>query len=156
MYPMGVEMLAESVRMVREGNAPRITQDESQATYEGPADDTNSAIDWNRPAREVYDLIRGSNPQPGAHAILYATKVRIFDCTMTPHTGFPPVHAPGTIISSHATIDIALDGGVLHAKRLQRDGGAKSPAEHFAQEMGLEVDDAFENGVVEPSPEAAG
>ena len=69
--------------MVREGRAPKIAQDDAQATYEPPADDANSGIDWMRPAREVYDLIRGSNPQPGAHAVLYATRVRIFDARLT-------------------------------------------------------------------------
>jgi methionyl-tRNA formyltransferase len=172
MFPMGVEMLTESVRMVREGAAPRIAQDESAATYEPPADDRNSAITWMRPARELYDLIRGSNPQPGAHAMLYATKVRIFDATVTffddlNETGgsFSPEGklivgpgtrsagdfgaGPGTILAAtEAQIDIALLGGVLHAKRLMRDGGKKLGAAEFASEMGVEVGDGLEDGVV--------
>ncbi len=165
MFPMGVQMLVESVRMVREGTAPRVAQDEALATYEPPADDTNSAIDWMRPAREVYDLVRGSNPQPGAHAVLYATKVRIFDCALTLEqeersAGFleesprrQPAHPPGEVLASaEAQVDIALLGGVLHARRLQRDGGKKLPAADFAAEMGIEAGDAFENGLP-PEPE---
>lgn len=161
LFPMGVEMLTESVRLIREGRAPRIPQDESQATYEGPADDANSAITWFRPAREVYDLIRGSNPQPGAHAILYATKVRLFDCTITlfedpnstggtqTHGGVDYATGPGAILAAtDAQIDIALLGGVLHAKRLQREGGKKLTAGAFAAEMGAELGDAFEDGEV--------
>ena len=144
MFPMGVEMLTESVRLVREGTAPRLEQDESQQTYESPADDANSAITWFRPAREVYDLIRGSNPQPGAHAVLYATKVRIFDSTLTPGD---PNAAPGTILAIGETIDIALGGGVLHANRLQREGGKKAGAGAFAAEMGVVVGDGFEDGL---------
>jgi methionyl-tRNA formyltransferase len=160
MFPMGVEMLVESVRMVREGTAPRAAQDEALATYEAPADDTNSAIDWSRPAREVYDLIRGSNPQPGAHAILYATKVRIFDCTLTvfddpsetggtiAHEGREYPAGPGSILAATAEqVDIALLGGVLHARRLQRDGGKKLPAADFAAGMGVAVGDCFERGL---------
>jgi methionyl-tRNA formyltransferase len=158
LFPMGVEMLVESVRLVREGRAPRVAQDESQATYEPPADDSNSGITWFRPAQEVYDLIRGSNPQPGAHCILYATKVRIFDCTLTrfddpEETGgtlrtdageFPA--GPGSIlVADDERIDIALLGGVLHARRLQRDGGKKLAAGDFAREMGIDVGDSFED-----------
>ncbi len=33
LYPMGVEAMVEAIDMVRGGNAPRIVQDESQATY---------------------------------------------------------------------------------------------------------------------------
>lgn len=162
MFPMGVEMLAESVRMVREGTAPRLDQDESEATYEAPADDTNSSVTWMRPARQVYDLIRGSNPQPGAHAILYATKVRIFDATATffedpdetggtiTHEGNEYPAGPGSILAADGErIDIALLGGVLHAKRLQRDGGKKVGAAKFAAEMGVVVGDGFEDGVAD-------
>jgi|CXWL01.1.fsa_nt_gi methionyl-tRNA formyltransferase len=159
MFPMGVEMLTESVRLIREGVAPRLDQDESRQTYESSADDTNSAINWNAPAQETYNLIRGSNPQPGAHAILYATMVRLFDCTVTffddpnstggtqTHGGVEYATVPGSILAATDTqIDIALLGGVLHAKRLQRDGGKKVGAAEFAAEMGVEVGDAFEDG----------
>ena len=168
LFPMGVEMLAESVRMVREGTAPRMEQIEADQTYESPADDGNSAIAWMTPAREVHNLIRGSNPQPGAHAILYATKVRIFDCTVTffddPNRtagterfrgieGLEFPVAPGAILAAtDEQIDIALLGGVLHAKRLQREGGKKLGAGEFAAEMGVVVGDAFEDGVVETEP----
>jgi methionyl-tRNA formyltransferase len=162
MFPMGVEMLTEAVRLVREANAPRIPQDEPRATYEPPADDTNSAIDWMRPAHEVYALIRGSNPQPGAHATLYATKVRLFDCAFTlfddpastggtiTHEGREYPAGPGSILAAtDDQIDIALLGGVLHLRRAQRDGGKKLAAGDFAAEMGIEVGDAFEDGIAD-------
>ena len=146
LFALGVESLVESVRLVRGGTAPRIVQDESQMTYEAPADGANSAISWMWPAREVYDLIRGSNPAPGAHAMLYATKVRIFDARLTLGE---TVGAPGTILASESDrIDIALLGGVLHAQRLQRDDGKKLPAAEFASEMGVVVGDGFDDGVV--------
>lgn len=163
LFPLGVEALVESVRLVREGAAPRTVQDESQATYEPPTDDGNSAIVWMTPAREVYNLIRGSNPQPGAHAMLYATQVRIFDARVTllddpmatggtittEHGEFPA--GPGSILASEDDrIDIALLGGVLHAHRLQRAGGKKLKAAEFAAEMGVVVGDSFEDGVAPP------
>jgi methionyl-tRNA formyltransferase len=145
LFPMGVEALTEAVRLVREGSAPRIRQDDAGATYEPPADDSNSAIDWSRSAADVYNLIRGSNPTPGAHAIVYATRVRLFDARLTATRDWPA--APGTIMAVHdESIDIALAGGVLHVRRLQREGGRKLAATEFADEMGIEVGDAFENG----------
>jgi len=160
LFPMGVEALVEAVRLVREGRAPSMPQDESLATYEHPADDTNSGIAWMRPAREVYDLIRGSNPQPGAHAVLYTTRVRIFDArltllddpdstggTMTTAAGTYPA-GPGTILAFEADhIDVALLGGVLHIRRAQRIGGTKLAAAAFASEMGVAVGDALEDAV---------
>jgi methionyl-tRNA formyltransferase len=144
LFQPGVDALVESVRLVREGAAPRIVQDESLATYDPPAADTNSAIDWQRPASEVYDLVRGSNPNPGAHAILRGAQVRIFDARLTLDA---PAAAPGTVIAVRDdAIDIALAGGTLHAMRLQPAGGKKLPARDFATETGLTPGDAFENG----------
>ena len=160
LFTLGVEALVEAVRLVRDGSAPRVAQDESLATYDAPADDGNSAIDWMQPAQRVYDLIRGSNPAPGAHAMLYATQVRLFDARLTllddpmatggtiatEHGEFPA--GPGSILASAPDrIDIALLGGVLHAQRLQRTGGKKVPAGEFAVEVGVVVGDSFENGV---------
>lgn len=159
LFGLGVEALVEAVRLVREGRAPRIAQDASQATYEPPADDGNSAIDWASPAREIYNLIRGSNPQPGAHAMLYGTQVRIFDARLTllddPCAVPPgartrsgvPVDGPGTILTSGPDrVDVLLLGGTLHVMRAQRAGGKKLAAGAFASEMGVEAGDAFENG----------
>jgi methionyl-tRNA formyltransferase len=146
LFAPGVDALVESVRLVREGRAPCIVQDESRMTYEPPADDGNSAITWMRPAREVYDLIRGSNPSPGAHAIFAGQRVRIFDARVT----LGETAEPGTVVGVTASaIDIALSGGVLHAHRLQREGGKKLPAAEFAAVMGVAVGDAFEDGVAE-------
>lgn len=145
LFQPGVEALVESVRLVREDTAPRIAQDESLATYDPPADDANSAIDWSRPAHEVYNLVRGSNPAPGAHALLRGERVRIFDARLSADA---PSAAPGTVVAvGDAGIDIALNGAVLRAQRLQRPGGKKVLATEFAAEMGVVVGDGFENGV---------
>ena len=107
LFQPGVEALVESVRLVREGGAPRMTQDESRATYEAPASDANSAIDWHRPAREVYNLIRGSNPAPGAHAMLRGTQVRIFDARFSPAA---PAAPTGAVMALADDGDFVEDG----------------------------------------------
>jgi methionyl-tRNA formyltransferase len=144
LFPLGVEALAESVRMVRDGSAPRVVQDESQATYEPPADDSNSAIAWSRPAREVYDLVRGSDPQPGAHARVGGASVRLYDASLS---DVDAGAAPGTIVGAgNDGLRIALDGGVLHVKRVQAAGAKKQPASEWAQASGAGEGGRFEDG----------
>jgi methionyl-tRNA formyltransferase len=144
LFAPGVAALVEAVRLAREGKAPRIAQDESQATYEPPASDGNSAIVWSQPAQRVYDLIRGSNPAPGAHALLDGARVRVFDCRLARELSDSP---PGTVIAVGDTIDVALDGGVLRVQRLQADGGKKQLASEFAATLGLRPGARFANGV---------
>jgi methionyl-tRNA formyltransferase len=144
LYPMGVDALVDAVRMVREGGAPREPQDEARATYEPPAEDANSGIDWSRPAEEVYALIRGSNPQPGAHAMRRGGRVRIFDCRLVPSA----VDAsPGAVTGvSDDGVDVALAGGTLRILRLQPDGGKKMTAADAVAAGVIGSGDRFEDG----------
>jgi methionyl-tRNA formyltransferase len=145
LFPIGVDAMVEAVRLVREGRAPRIAQDERHATYEPPADDATSAIDWSRPAADVYNLVRGSNPQPGAHAHLGDLTVRFFDARLASEA---PSAMPGTVLAVGESIDVALAGGVLRAMRLQAPGGKKLPAAEFAAAQGVKPGDRFESGML--------
>ena len=66
-FPLGIEAIVEAVDLIKAGNPPHIVQDESQASYDPPCGDEHAKIDWSKPAQEVYNLIRGCDPQPGAH-----------------------------------------------------------------------------------------
>ncbi|MFQ5934566.1 MAG: methionyl-tRNA formyltransferase, partial [Dehalococcoidia bacterium] len=79
LFPMGIDALMESVELIKEGKAPRIPQDESQATYEGICKAEDGVIDWGKPAQEVYNLIRGTNPQPGASTQFKGQTLKLFD-----------------------------------------------------------------------------
>ncbi len=144
LFQPGVQAMAEAVRMVREGAAPKIAQDESQASYEPPADDANSGIDWNARALDVYNLVRGSDPTPGAHARLDDKRVRLYAARLTLSDAIS--RSPGAVLSIGSTMDIELNGGVLHVSRLAVDGGKKLPAPEAADAAGLKPGDRFQNG----------
>ena len=79
LFPLGVAAMAEAVDLVRDGGAPRIAQDESGATYESWCRADDVEIDWRKPVAEIYNLVRGSNPQPGAWTTHGGRKFQIFD-----------------------------------------------------------------------------
>ncbi|HEY8491189.1 MAG TPA: methionyl-tRNA formyltransferase [Dehalococcoidia bacterium] len=136
LFPRGVEAMLEAVALVKAGTAPRIPQDESQATYEPLCRDEESVIDWSRPAREVYNLIRGCNPQPGATARLDGAPLKIFDCALQPEAADGA--APGTVLAvTDQGVTVALDGGTLLVKRVQPPGSPKVSAADFARAAGL-------------------
>ena len=83
LFPLGIDAIAEAVDLVKGGNPPRIVQDESQATYKPIFGDEHCAIDWSKPAGEVYNLIRASDPQPGAHTTFNGKMVRLFEARLT-------------------------------------------------------------------------
>src|SRR5262245_29189400 len=66
LFPLGVEVVLESIDLVAKGTAPRVVQDESRASYDPLCRDEHAGVDWTLPAREVHNRIRGCDPQPGA------------------------------------------------------------------------------------------
>jgi methionyl-tRNA formyltransferase len=84
LFPMGVEAMLESVDLVKAGKAPRIKQDESQATYEGRCAADNARIDWGKPWRQIHNLIRGCNPAPGAWTTVDGNTLQVFEAKPLP------------------------------------------------------------------------
>ncbi len=131
LFPMGVEALVESVKLIGEGKAPRIAQDDSGATYEPPCNDRVAGIDWKIPGPQVYDLIRGCDPQPGAYADFRGEKVRFYGAAFVPGTIGGGIDAPpGTITGLDLKgLRVAVDGGELLLTKVRTQTGKVSAAD---------------------------
>lgn len=135
LYPLGVAALLEGVDLVRAGNAPRVVQDESRATYEGWCKKEHVQIDWEKPLQEVWNLIRGADPQPGAWTTHAGTTVQILDAKKV--VGFGGGR-PGEVVAlDDATMTIAAGGGQIQVTRVRPEGGQKIAAGAFAKSVGL-------------------
>ncbi len=141
LFPMGIDAILESVDLIKEGKAPKIPQSEEQATYEPPCDDSVAGIDWKRTGQEIYNLIRGCDPQPGAYSFLKGEKVRFYGARLLRE---PVEEAPGTIVEiGPEGIQVAVDGGKLAVGKVRPEAGGKVEASAFASEKGLKAGDRF-------------
>ena len=141
LFPLGVEAVMESIDLIYRGEAPRISQDESQATYERPCREKDAIIDWAQPVVKVYNLIRGTNPQPGASTSLRGQKLKIFECELIMHN--VPAVPGGVMESSDKGIAVASQGGWLLIKRVQPQGQPKTNASEYALSVGLKAGERF-------------
>lgn len=134
LFPLGVEGMLEGLDLVKAGNAPRIVQDETGATYDSWCRKENVEIDWSKPAREVFNLIRGADPQPGAWTTHNGTPVQIYDVAeIAEATG-----APGEVTGVTGDgVTVAAGGGQILVKRVRPEGGQKVTAAEFVAETGL-------------------
>ncbi|HUI27049.1 MAG TPA: methionyl-tRNA formyltransferase, partial [Candidatus Kryptonia bacterium] len=134
LFPLGVAVVLESVELIAAGRAPRVGQDESQATYDPLCRDEHAAIDWSRPVHEVYNLIRGCDPQPGAYTLLNGEKLRLYDARRVDGGA-----RPGVIEQvSNDGIQIGARDGAIRVKRV-RLGDKKMDAAVFAAERKLTI-----------------
>lgn len=138
-FPLGVSATLEAIDLIRSGKAPKIPQDETKATYESWCRRANAEIDWSRSANEVYNLIRGCNPQPGAWTTYNGEEVQIFDCELTVGSGrFGRVCA---IDDTSFTINSGLGGIRINRVRLGKSGKIKSA--EFIQDRKIELGSRF-------------
>ena len=130
LFPMGVDAIVESVELVREGTAPKVAQDESAATYEGWCKAEQGEIDWSKPAQEVYNLIRGCNPQPGAWTTRGGEKVAIFESALI-RAGMGG--EPGAVIAvSESGFIVAAGDGAIGVQRVRPPKSGKVSAAEYA------------------------
>ncbi len=137
LFPMGVDAMVESVKLVREGKAPKVVQDVTQGEYEPLC--KRMAIDWMYPIDIVYNVIRGSNPSPGATTQYKGQSLKIFDCEKRKVSG---KESPGTVLKiSGEGFLVAGNGGSIFVKRVQPQGSPKIKAPEFVASSGLQVGD---------------
>jgi methionyl-tRNA formyltransferase len=93
------ELMRETYPLLRVGQAPRIPQDHSQASYFGGRRPEDGRIDWRKPAREIYNLVRAvTRPYPGAFTTLGGRKLLVW--WGRPLAEAPPAGAsPGEIVA---------------------------------------------------------
>jgi len=133
LFPMGVDAMMEAIDLVRAGKAPHVGQDDSQATYESWCKKADARIHWNQPVGEVYNLIRGTDPQPGAWTLIDGNEVQIYDSAPSQQAG-----APGTVLAvTEDSFQVGAQGGSIVVRRVRPQGGKKMDAGAFAREMGL-------------------
>ncbi len=132
---LGRETMAETLQQLCAGTLQRQVQDNDQSTYAAMMKTEDGRIDWNRPAVEVHNQIRGLDPWPGAYTSLDGELLKLARTS-------PEVTAggnPGSIISADNNgVRIACSTGTLLVKELQLAGRKRLPAADFLRGCPLE------------------
>jgi len=125
LFPLGIETLGQALDLIEAGNPPRVAQNETLATYEPICRDEHARVDFSKPGRDVHNLIRGCDPQPGAFALLDGRRLRLYE----PKIGDEEKAAPGTIISVDSNgLKLALRGASVLLGRVRLEPGQKKVA----------------------------
>jgi len=144
LFPLGVKALLEAADLVVANKHQEVIQDESKANYEGWFGVDAAQIHWATHINQIYNLIRASNPAPGAWTKFGEQKVQIFDCHKHVVATFGAVKGkPGEIIQ--ITLDsffVACHGGQIEVLKAKGSGGKVAGAE-LVKELNLEVGQFF-------------
>jgi methionyl-tRNA formyltransferase len=141
LFPMGIEAILESVELIKKGKAPRIPQDESKGTYEPPCDEKVARIDWAKSGKQIYNLIRGCDPQPGAYSFWKDQKIHFYSTLFSP--GGVENQAGEIIGLTGKHITVSTRDGVLEITKVKGPGLGKVEVPQFVSKTGIKVGDRF-------------
>ncbi len=82
MASLGAELLAETLDGLREGRIEPQAQDDSLSCYAPLLKKEHGLIDWQRPARQIHNQVRGLAAWPGAQTLLNGQALKLFYYSM--------------------------------------------------------------------------
>ncbi|HEL0003842.1 TPA: methionyl-tRNA formyltransferase [Streptococcus equi subsp. zooepidemicus] len=138
---LGRDLLLKTLPDYLSGDLKPVPQDHSQATFSPNLSAEEERLDWSKPAREVFNHIRGMNPWPVAHTLLDGQRFKIYEAELAEGSG-----SAGQIIAkTKKALVVAAGEGALSLKLVQPAGKPKMPIVDFLNGVGrgLEVGDVL-------------
>jgi len=129
LVPLGVELINEMHPRIVAGNPPRRKMDISKGSYFGRRKPEDGRIDWQWPARRIFNLVRAvTHPYPGAFCFAGGRKLLVWEASIG--TEVARRGAPGELVgeSADGSIEIAAGEGSVIVRRAQFEGGAETVA----------------------------
>jgi len=140
---IGGPLLIEAMDALETGRAPRIRQNEEEATYVKMLDKTMGNLDFSKPAVQLERWIRGLNPWPTAYTKLDGKLLKLWKAEVISAEeagkGTKGFENGAIIAVAKDSFDVLTGDGVLRIKELQLEGKRKMNAEEFLRGFTLEV-----------------
>jgi methionyl-tRNA formyltransferase len=127
---LGAQTLRETLEKLKDGTLKRTSQPDEGVTYAPMMQKTTGLVDWSRPAYEIYNLIRGTSPWPGAYTFYSGERMRI--CKAQPVNEECGQVRSGTILRVDCDGMLAATGkGMLRILELQFDSCKSMSVESY-------------------------
>ncbi|ACL75881.1 methionyl-tRNA formyltransferase [Ruminiclostridium cellulolyticum] len=122
---LGAEVLKDTLIHLKNGTLVRSPQDDALSSYAPIITKEVGLIDWNKTVQQVHNLVRGTNPWPGAFTFINESKMRVWK-TCIVDFGNSQEHCPGEIVSvDDKGILVKCCDGYIMIKELQFDSSKR-------------------------------
>jgi len=129
---MGATLLLTTLPEYVAGRITPVAQPVDGATYARKIAKEDGRIDWSRPARAIFNQVRGFNPWPGAFTFVeLAGRQRLFKIWRA-HAVESRGGKPGEVVAASGDeLVIACGAGALALVEVQLEGTRRMPAREF-------------------------
>lgn len=129
---LGAKILLESLSLIETNQYKLTLQDESKASFALKLKKEDGLIDWNKPAPQLYNLVRGCLDWPGAFTYHKGKLLKIYKVKVNPLSRYPVIPLAGEVIKVEKNgIIVATKKDSLIIEELQIEGKRRMPAEEF-------------------------
>lgn len=143
---IGAELLAETLKRIEDGTAPRIPQGE-EFTLAPMLNKEISKIDWeNKKAIEIKNLVRGLNPFMGTYSYLDGRKIKIWKVDIAKNINVENNISNGTIIKSDSKdgLYIKAKDGIIKVLEIQGENAKKMNIQDFLRGNEIKIGSRME------------
>ncbi|WP_322173790.1 methionyl-tRNA formyltransferase [Acutalibacter caecimuris] len=123
---LGAALLIETLDRLEQGGLTRIPQNHEEATQAPMLTKEMSVLNWNRPAQEVHDWIRGLNPWPCAVTALGGERVKLLGSRVIGKQG-----PAGTAFETGGELGIYCGQDALVITELQAGNGKRMSGKSY-------------------------
>jgi methionyl-tRNA formyltransferase len=138
---LGASLLGEQLSAIALGHLVAHPQDGARATLAPLLDKEHGRLQFDRTARELHDLVRGTSPWPGAFTTLGGKLLKVHRSRPAPGR---PRGEPGTAVAVDPDgIWVACRDGALVLAEVQLEGRQRMRAGDFVAGARLRIGDRF-------------
>lgn len=143
---IGGELLVKTLEEIEKGTAPRIPQ-QGEFSIAPMLEKEMSKIDWNKPAKEIKNLVRGLDPIMGTYSMLQGKKIKIWKVDIVDNIPDGNINKEiGTVLYSNCKDGLyikALDG-IIKVLEIQAENAKRMNIKDFLRGNNITVGDKFE------------
>lgn len=139
-----VPLLRRNLDAVLSGGLQFAAQDPANVTYCRKICKEDGVVDFNLPARAIYDRLRAFTPWPGGAFEHGGERIKVGRISIDNDT--PETTAPGTVLAAESALRVATGEGVICFHELQRPGGRLLSVADFLRGYSIRPGDVLAGG----------
>lgn len=124
---IGAELVHKTVTMIESGNNELHAQDDSLASPAPKITKETCLIDWNKPASEIHNLVRGLSPHPVAYFFHNNKVIKIYKTEIVKQLNLKPLEFHQT----KTELYIGCGKDALRIIEIQQEGKKRMNTEEF-------------------------
>jgi len=130
MAVLGANVLKDTLLKLKQGSLERVIQAEDEASYAPMLHKETGHINWSQVCENIHNLVRGTNPWPGAFSFYKGDRIRIWKCKVCDDE--KSNQRPGTILKvGKSGIRVATSTRALLVTDIQFDSYRRMTVEEY-------------------------